>query len=219
MFSSHQIFPRLITSMALTYREVQDACGRNGSIEAMIKEHGAAGVAAWRDRYGRTALHYAVRLNTDSDVLRALIRAGVDVMVAGNYGYTALHCAKTAEQVRVLMAATANMASLSARNSIGRTPLHIACLHSCLHGRMEAVRAMLAVSSGIPRVVLAKNHRGDTARDIASRLGHAELMPVLDKAMKEAEVWSRRSSTLLIGLAAADVVKAVAVAAGKTWAL
>ena len=202
--------------MALTYHEVQDACGRNGSIEAteaMILGHGAAAVAAWRSSgLGRTALHYAVHFNLDSNVLRALIRAGVDVKVAGYYGVTALHSAKSAEAVRDLTAAGA---SLSAQNSFGRTPLH----WTCATGRAEAVRAMLAVSGGIPRVVFAKDDDGETARNLASAEGHAELLPVLDKAMREAEVWSRRSASLLIGLAAADVVKAVAVAAGKRWAL
>ncbi len=197
---------------SLTCDEVQDACGLNGSLkatEAMILEYGAPAVAAWRDMYRFTALHYATR-NADSDVLRALIRAGVDVTAVSNNGTTALHCAKTVEAVRVL---TASGASWSAQTLSGYTPLHFARYWS-----VEAVREMLEVSGGIPRVVLAKND-GKTARDIASEYGHTELLSVLDKAMGEAEIWSRRSLTLLIGLAAADVVKAVAVAAGKRWAL
>ena len=205
--------------MPLTLDEVQYACGPSGSLEkteAMIKQHGADRVAAWRDRYGCTALYYAVN-NDDSDVLSALIRAGVDVTVtvAGNGVTTVLHWAKTAEAVCVLTAATANMALVSARTPYGSTPLHYACIFC----HVEAARAMLEVSGGIPRFVLAKDSYGKTARDIASSLGHTELLSILGKAMEEAELWSRRSAALLIGLAAADVVKAVAVAAGKKWAL
>ena len=202
--------------MPLTSREVQDAYGLNGSLKAtkaMILEHGADAVAAWRDGAGQTVLHYGVRCY-DSDALRALIRAGVDVAAADDCEATALHWAETAEAVRVLTAATSNMALLSARTLYGLTPLHWACSS----GHVEVAKAMLAVSDCIPRVVLAKDNDGRTARDLASHY-HTELLPVLDKAMGEAEVWSRRSSVLLIGLAAADFVKAVAVAAGKRWAL
>ena len=197
--------------MPLIFDEVQDACGRNGSLkatEAMIKKHGAHAVAAWRDWWdGCTALHIAV-YNNHGDVRRALIRAGVDVAAADDCGATALHGAETAEAVRVLTAAGA---LVSVRTPDGYTPLHYACIFR----RVEIVRAMLAASG---RVVLAKNNDGRTTRDLAC-LCRTELLPMLDKATREAVVWSRRSSALLIGLAAADVVKAVAVAAGKSWAL
>ena len=201
--------------MPLTSDDVHVACGPSGSIEAteaMIKKHGAPAVAAWRDKNGRTALHCALYWRRNVNVLSALIRAGVDVTVASNLRNTALHCAETAEQVRVLTDAGA---SLSACNSLGYTPLY----EACCFGRVEVVRAMLEKSSAIPRVIFAKTKHGKMARNLVSCFDQTVLGTLLDNAMREAEVWSRRSSTLLIGLAAADVVKAVAVAAGKTWAL
>ncbi len=185
-------------TMKISTEEMQAACGMDGSLKttvALIEKHGAAAVAAWRSTtYGWTALHCAVQNSHDGDVLRALICAGLDVNVVAevkrrkharvmslNSPKTVLHLAKTAEQVRVLTAAGA---SLSARTLSGYTSLHIACEY----GHVEAALEMLNASSGIPRVVLAKDNDGDTARDVASLNGHAELLPVLDKAMREAEV-------------------------------
>ncbi len=206
----------ITVKVCITSDEMYNVCGYRGSLaatEVMIEEHGADRVAAWRDPCtGATALQYAIN-NDDSDVLRALIRAGVDAAVASRCGAIApLHFARTSEAVHILTAAGA---SLTASTSDGYTPLHC----TCVHGYVEAMRAMLELSGGIPRVVLAKDNVGWTARDLTSFGIHKELLPILDKAMWEARVWSRRSFTLLIGLAAADVVKATAVRAGKTWAL
>ena len=210
--------------MSFTFEDVQDACGPSGSLEAteaLIKEHGAAAVAVWRDDEGGTVLHWAM-CSGNIDVLRALIRAGVNVTVADDYGNTALHQAGTAEEVRFLAAAGASLSACSkyfiTRTIYGCTPLH----RICRNGRVEATKAMLELSGGIPRVLFAKMSNGKTPRDFVSRRARRrepELLPILDKAMREAELWSRRSLTLRIGLAAADVVKAVAVRAGKRWAL
>ena len=231
----HHIFHRPSTHiMELTWEKIRIACGPSGSLEAteaLIKEHGADAVAVWRHWRGFTAIHGAVMYSRGGDVMRALITAGVDVTVAAASGWTALHYARRADEVLVLAAAGA---LVSARTTSGWIPLH----EACANGHVEAARAMVEVSGGIPRVVLAKTNGGNTARDLASSRCHEGLLPVLDKAMREAEVsasyemcvrpphslsppqvWSRRSSTLLIGLAAADVVKAVAVQAGKKWAL
>ncbi len=113
--------------MAFIDHQIEDACGIGGRLsatEALITRLGADVVATWRDEHGATALHEAVYWSYCSDILSALITAGVDVTVASTRGITALHWAETADQVRVLTAAGA---LVSARTLKGATPLHIAC--------------------------------------------------------------------------------------------
>ncbi len=169
--------------MPLTAQVIWDACGLRGSLEAteaMIKEQGAPAVATWLSEYGLTALHVALLKNPDKGVLRALVRAGVDMTARCDQGFTVLHFARNAEAVGILVEGGA---SCAARDQLSQTSLH----HACLCRRPKVAEAILKACGGIPRVVLAKSRGGKTARDIAASWCPA-MVPILEGAMEDAEV-------------------------------
>ena len=169
------------------------ACAEDGNVEkteAMIQNHGAAAVAAWRGKGGWTALLVAVTYCPSADVWRALIRAGVSATTGNNISVTPLHNARTAEAVRVLMAAGA---SCSALDMDGFTPLHVAC-HT---GRVDAALAMIEACGSKPSVLFAENRDGAAPRHLFDRFGFRFVHKLSDYtkllyAFDQAEAWSRR---------------------------
>ncbi len=206
--------------------EVEYACGPSGNIdevERLIERRGARALATWRFGWlsssGCTALIYAVWNSDDPRITQALIDAGVDVNAKGDCGQTALHRATSAEVAAVLIA---NGASLSIRDDAGCTPLHEACYWR----RWDIARLMLREPECLlPSVLLATDDMGNTPLDafhFATCLSDTEtplLLSLLDPATRGAEVWCRRRTATLVGLAAGDAVKAAAVRAGKDWQL
>lgn len=79
--------------------------------------------ASKRDRYGRTALHYAAGPDLNLGKAKRLIAAGADVNLADKHGFTPLHFAaqeNSAEAVRLLSAAGA---AVDPPDEFGDTPL------------------------------------------------------------------------------------------------
>lgn len=79
--------------------------------------------ASKRDRYGRTALHYAAGPDLNVARVARLIAAGADVDLADKHGFTPLHFAaqgNAAEAVRLLLAAGA---VVDLPDEFGDTPL------------------------------------------------------------------------------------------------
>jgi ankyrin repeat protein len=73
---------------------------------------------------GFTELH-AAAWNGDVKRIRALVRDGMQVNVASNFGTTPLHSATMKNQVEAIRALIELGADLEARDSMGRTPLFV----------------------------------------------------------------------------------------------
>ncbi len=180
-------------------------------VKALIAAQGVERVAEWRDTDGDSILTLAVIFGCSSDLLRVLIDTGVDLDAEDN-GESAIFHAETAEAVRVLAEAGA---SLAQTNLYRRTPL--AC--ACMWARDEVVQALLVAGSSIPRVLFATSRTGKTARDYAALQKRHGIVELLDTTARGTRAWQRRCGAMRVGLAAADIVKEVALAFGKTWAL
>ncbi|XP_049769372.1 ankyrin repeat domain-containing protein 65-like [Schistocerca cancellata] len=104
--------------------------------------------------------------------LRALIAAGADVGVRGEWGRTALHCAAQRGDVEVARLLVGAGAEVDARTDLGWTPLHLAALN----GRAEVAAALLA--AGADRRATT-DVGGWTALDIARLHNHRRLVEML----------------------------------------
>ena len=100
-----------------------------------------AGIKNEKNDYGNTALHYAVTLNDDSEVVEIvyiLLNAGVNKNTRNAEGDTVLHNAawhSTPEVVEILLNAGVNK---NAKNQYGKTALDIAKIL----GRDEIARVL-----------------------------------------------------------------------------
>lgn len=154
-----------------------------------------------RDKFGKTAVHYAATTGAKPEHMELLLRAGADPDVRDTIrGETALH--KTAKHARNHTRILLNYgARVDVRDDIGRTPLHVAVVHGTVHtvkdlldagadvrardrwGRTPLHLAVLAGPLGIVKVLLtrgadpnARDDSGLTPLDNILALMRAEPM-------------------------------------------
>ncbi len=186
---------------------------RDGTLEMItnaMQRLGADACSQWRSEKGGTALHIAASHDHPFSVFDALVKTGIDVNAKNQHGYTALHYADSKHTIEILLA-------LGARVMVsgqGNYPLHVASLL----GNMASARVFVGHPSAW-RCLSGVNEFGDTPLDIAVHWDHHDIVDLLRAEEAKWKRWRRRRCATLFGLAAADCVKAVAVAAGKTWAL
>lgn len=120
------------------------------------------------DREGRQDLHYCA---ADGDVPAILARlaAGDDVGLADKQGFTALHFAAQQSQTEAVRALLEAGAPVDPQDRYGNTPLWRAVFDS--RGQSATVQVLLQAGAD-PDIV---NNAGARPRDLASRIGTAEL--------------------------------------------
>jgi len=124
-----------------------------------------------RDNQGRTALVFAAR-EGHLEVVKWLVGQGVDPCLATHLGCTPLLSAAFSGSVR-LLEYLSQFQDLSSVGEFGQNPLH----YAATNGRLPSVRWLLQQ----PRVdATVKNTDGLTARDLASRAGHKQVIKLLD---------------------------------------
>ena len=97
---------------------------RNPAVIALLLKAGADPNA--RTNQGATPLHFALIYQSDAEVIKALLKAGVDVN-AKFEGYTALHVAAAQHEDPAVIALLVKAgAMVDARGKDGETPLHVA---------------------------------------------------------------------------------------------
>lgn len=112
------------------------------------------------DSHGHDALHWAAACGRQ-DCLLALLAAGADKEARDANGLTTLAIAAGKNQVGCLAALADAGASLAATCWLGNTPAHIAACN----GSLPALRYLH--QRGGPACLAARNHKGQTALDVA----------------------------------------------------
>lgn len=120
--------------------------------------------------------------NTQSDVVQALIEAGISVNESNEYGFTPLHESRDERIIRMLVEAGAE---INVRNNIGWTPLH----YILQHGHVDI--ACYLISKGADPFVF--NNAGKTPIDLASpKITKNMLIAVLKGLSKEKQQQEQR---------------------------
>lgn len=204
---------------------------REGRVEVvtyLVKERGVdINVKMWGSQ---TALMLAAVHNHDG-VVAALVSLGADVMAVDGAGNTAAHYAAKSGQLACLLplieapsadgAASARPASamreapkayrmevVTARNAIGRTPLHVACTH----GQQPAVATLLAAS---PELASTGDANGWTPLHVAASCGFAKICQMLVEAGADPAAKTNEGQDAVAVAASPAVVDALAKAAKR----
>ncbi|XP_046552737.1 uncharacterized protein LOC124262293 isoform X2 [Haliotis rubra] len=119
------------------------------------------------DACGRTALHHAA-WGGHEDVVCCLVREGADVNEKDVDKSTALHDACHRGYAQVAGHLIQSGACMDIPNDWNDTPLHT----SASHGSVSVVRRLISCGCGVS----LKNSKGQTAEDIARRLGYKEVL-------------------------------------------
>lgn len=117
-----------------------------------------------RDRMGQTALHVAVSRKY-AEITRRLVKGGADIFARDREGNTPISLALALG--RDDLEALVDAANVNAKDVLGNRPLH----YAALAGNAPAAEYLIAL--GADRA--ARNSAGETAADVASKRGHAEL--------------------------------------------
>jgi ankyrin repeat protein len=126
-----------------------------------------------RDDYdGAMPLHEAAA-NNHLNWTVALLAAGADPDAATQHGRTALHYAARSGSFRILAALLHGKAKSSVRCKDGWTPLH-----DVAAADRQCTKAVVTLAKN-GAVMLATNHAGQTARQIALSLKHDEVAAAL----------------------------------------
>ncbi|MFH1453210.1 MAG: ankyrin repeat domain-containing protein [Armatimonadota bacterium] len=126
-----------------------------------------------QDKYGNTALHYALHHEGNDKMAEFLISAGVDVNAKDERGNAPIDSAVARCMEDFVALLIKNKADVNTANNEGRTPLHIAAKKGC--GEM----VLLLLNKGAD--VNAKDSSGRIALDIAKDKGNAKAVELLQK--------------------------------------
>jgi cytohesin len=113
---------------------------------------------------GQTALHVAVSRKY-AEITRRLVKGGADIFARDREGNTPISLALALG--RDDLEALVDAANVNAKDVLGNRPLH----YAALAGNAPAAEYLIAL--GADRA--ARNSAGETAADVASKRGHAEL--------------------------------------------
>ena len=126
-----------------------------------------------------TALHSASDAG-HVEVVRSLLKCGVDVDARGRWGQSPLQFASVKGHFNVVQCLVHHGANPNARDSGRRTPLHLVVLSQWLvssSSRLEIARVLLAHGADVD----AKDEEGRTPTQIALANGQSELVQLLSK--------------------------------------
>lgn len=142
---------------------------------------------------GRNALHLAAMINENADVIRYLLKIGMDVNGTDPVGDTPLHlAAKSNSSSEVIQALLEGGANPNPRNRSGKTPLHLAAaetanpevvtvlLNSGVNGRLKDNNGNTAFSYARDNENL-KGTEAYKALNAASGAGNEEFMELCGK--------------------------------------
>jgi ankyrin repeat protein len=123
------------------------------------------------------ALHEAVR-EQNYEKCKELLKKGANVNNSGVSGQTPLHWRVNFERYGIVRLLLEYGADVNAQDEYGNTPLH-AAVESYDYGKV-----VLLVLAKQELDVHIRNHKGDTAYDIASRFGMDRVMHDLFQLIK-----------------------------------
>eukprot|EP00441_Pelagodinium_beii_P010470 CAMPEP_0197695624 /NCGR_PEP_ID=MMETSP1338-20131121/115456_1 /TAXON_ID=43686 ORGANISM="Pelagodinium beii, Strain RCC1491" /NCGR_SAMPLE_ID=MMETSP1338 /ASSEMBLY_ACC=CAM_ASM_000754 /LENGTH=253 /DNA_ID=CAMNT_0043278631 /DNA_START=21 /DNA_END=782 /DNA_ORIENTATION=+ len=137
---------------------------------------------------GATLLHRAVRLCELSVIEELLVKEEFEICDARDkYGQTALHTACTSwqrEAIEILLKFPDRFTNVRAKDSEGRNALH----YICCWGDQEACNALLKDTRFKVKDMQVEDKRGMTPLQLATEMGHREVVQAVKTAMERPEV-------------------------------
>ncbi|MHB1000127.1 MAG: ankyrin repeat domain-containing protein [Armatimonadota bacterium] len=158
---------------------------KNSDIEKLLRAIEAHDIAALlklvesgvdanvRDRYGRSALLYAV-VDGNTDAVKILIENRADINMRDNEGWTALHAAAEEYRVEIANILLNNGAEVDAQDSYGNTPLFRSIINSRQRG--EIIKLLLQHGADKHK----KNYSDVSPQDLAENIGNYDIKQFLD---------------------------------------
>jgi hypothetical protein len=141
-----------------------------GRVDVVAALLAAGATVDLRSSLGETPLHAAVG-GGNLEVVHRLLSAGADPNARMKFERSPLGLAAEADRAEIARRLIAGGARVGDAAKYGVTPLHVAA------GRAAVATARVLLEAGADP--LARDQDGDTPYDLASRLGHAELVALL----------------------------------------
>lgn len=127
------------------------------------------------DCSGRNALMYALVDNLDIEIIRLLIKSGVQVNSTDNQKWTPLHYATNAQNLEAVKSLLENNAEIEAKDIFGNTPLWRCVMNN--NSNPEIIQLLLKKGASPNN----KNNSGNSARDIAIKLGNNQILELFNQ--------------------------------------
>ncbi|XP_053561049.1 LOW QUALITY PROTEIN: ankyrin repeat domain-containing protein 42 [Bombina bombina] len=145
----------------------QDAC-----MQALVVN--GADLTAKDDRQCSPA-HLAAA-HGHSFTLQTLLRSGVDINVPDRSGWTPIHYAAFHGRLGCLQLLARWGSKIDDTDQKGNSPAHLAAMEGHLH----CLKFLLSKASSVTHVLEARNHDGDTPKDLAHRFYKEKIVQYID---------------------------------------